>query len=479
MKRVLLIDLSGIFRAAWHSSGDQEINLAGNKTLEKVEALRAGYRYVAACCDSSPYKRRLELLPTYKGQREQPTEALIDQFRRVKARLDETGTVMWKHAGEEADDVIASAVARAKVEGFGVTIASSDKDLLQLVDDAADIEVFSPSKNKVFRRAEVIETWGVPPEKLLDALALQGDTGDNVPGIPKVGPKTAAKLLAEFGSFDGIFENADKIKTPAIAEAVALNGDAARLARKVIALRSDLPIAWEQLLEERKPVPDSVIDAEYDEVDEYEPIPMAPPDIAPPPASAPRAVQTSALRVVPQEWSLGLEPTSLGKAQLLAVALANSQMYLRFPNKDAILAVIVRGREMGIGALTSLDAFHFFQGKPAMHAHLIIDRAKKDPDCEYFRFIGGDDTYAEYETKSRRNPEPTRMRYTIEQARQAGLAPDNPRLRPPAEGKDSRGQWEKSPAQQLRKTAGVLLARVEYPGAAMGLYSVAELGGDE
>jgi len=179
------------------------------------------------------------------------------------------------------------------------------------------------------------------------------------------------------------------------------------------------------------------------------------------------------------DWSMQLEPASLGAAQKLAIGLYNSQMYTRFPTAEAIWGVIIRGREMGIGALTALDCFHFFEGKPAMHAHLIIERAKEHPDCEYFRFVGGDDTYAEYETKNRKNPEPTRLRYTIEQAKQAGLAPETPRTRPPNGDKDRRGQWEKRPAEQLRKTCGVQLARIEYPGAAMGLYCPAELGGDE
>jgi hypothetical protein len=118
---------------------------------------------------------------------------------------------------------------------------------------------------------------------------------------------------------------------------------------------------------------------------------------------------------------------------------------------------------MGLGALTSLDAFHNFEGKPLMHAHLIIARAKADPDCEYFQFLGGDHEHAEYETKVRSNPKPTRLRYTIEQAREAGLIRPN-------------GNWAKRPDEMLRKTCAVQLARIEYPSAAMGLYCAEEMG---
>lgn len=494
--RLLLIDISGIFRAYWHSSGGEEMNATSEKTLAKVAALRARWPLAVACCDSSPYLRRLALLPTYKGNRDKPSETMIDQFRRVKARIEQSGVPLWKCANEEADDVIASAVARAKAEGMPVTIASSDKDLLQLVDDDADVDVYSPLKDKLYRKLDVVTEWGVSPDMLLDSLALQGDTSDNVPGLPGVGPKTAAKLLAEFGTFDGVFANADKITKPKLADAVATNGDAARLARKLIALRSDIPVPWEQLFATKQETPiimNEITDAEFDPISApvappaatATPLPVAPaptvqiaPTATPLIADEPRA-QSTALAVVPQDWALALEPSSLGGAQKLAIGLFNSQMYTRFPTPEAIWAVIIRGREMGMGALTALDSFHFFEGKPAMHAHLIIERAKSHPDCEYFRFVGGDDAYAEYETKNRKNAAPTKLRYTIEQAIQAGLAPETPRTKPTPGEKDRRGQWEKRPSEQLRKTCGVQLARIEYPGAAMGLSCVSELGGDE
>jgi hypothetical protein len=131
---------------------------------------------------------------------------------------------------------------------------------------------------------------------------------------------------------------------------------------------------------------------------------------------------------------------------------------------------------MGMGALTALDSFHVIEGKPAPLAHLIVARAKAHPDCEYFRFVGGDDTYAEYQTKNRNNPSPTTLKFTIEQARISGLAPRDPRKDRPSQGKDDRGNWEKRPSEMLRKTCAVQLARIEYPDAALGLYSAEEMG---
>jgi hypothetical protein len=119
---------------------------------------------------------------------------------------------------------------------------------------------------------------------------------------------------------------------------------------------------------------------------------------------------------------------------------------------------------------------HVIEGKPAIHAHLIIARAKAHPDCEYFRMVESTAERAVYETKNKNNPEPTRHTYTIDDARRAGLAPDRPRERNPSPGeKDRRGQWEKRPAEMLRKTAAAQLARIEYPDAALGIYSLEEL----
>jgi hypothetical protein len=112
-----------------------------------------------------------------------------------------------------------------------------------------------------------------------------------------------------------------------------------------------------------------------------------------------------------------------------------------------------------------------------MHAHLIVARAKKHPDCEYFTMVESTDTSCTYETKNRTSAQPSRLTYTIEQAKQAGLCPEEIRTRSVAKPgeKDSRGNWEKRPAEMLRKTCAVQLVRVEFPDAAMGIYCEEEL----
>jgi len=265
---------------------------------------------------------------------------------------------------------------------------------------------------------------------------------------------------------------------------------ALKVAVDLVTLRSDVPLEFDEVFAKREAKPlIQQEDLSVDEPPESEPgnprgefvelgdtipetprsgqvaasIVVAPEPKAPAPPTALAKAERAPAPMTTVSYEQELQPRSIGAAYKLAVGLFNSRMYSRFPNAEAILAIIIRGREMGMSALTALDNFHFFDGKPAAHAHLLIARAKQHPDCEYFQYVGGDATYAEYETKSRQNRTPTRLRYTIEDAKRAGMVKPN-------------SNWEKRPAEMLRKTCGVQLARLEYPDATAGLYALEELG---
>ncbi len=473
---ILLIDLSGIYWANWHATKDLEVSEAYERTVSKVTSLRQNAKHVAVCCDAPPYLRK-ELLPTYKAQRDAPPPQAVEQLDRVKVRLKADGLLIWECRGFEADDVIATAVSR--VSGEPIAIASNDKDLLQLVDDKRGVSALSPMTGAEYNEAKVIEKFGVHPAMLGDFLALTGDASDNVPGIPGVGPKTAAKLLLEFGTLEAVLTHGDDM-TEKLGSAVKDHAPAARLARKVVTLRTDVPIDVAELYKERKA--EKLADDGLSEEDEDAMLPkvagMAEPDGEPEKkdALATRPQSTTIATLATAEFEQGLEPSTLDSAWQLARGMHNSRMYTKFPTAQACWAVIIRGREMGLGALTALDCFHVVEGKPALHAHLIVARAKAHPDCEFFQLVSSDGEHAEYITKRKSNPEPTRMRYTLEQAKVAGLCPEKPRLRNPTPGeKDRRGNWEKRPEEMLRKTCAVQLARVEYPEAALGLYAIEEL----
>jgi 5'-3' exonuclease len=486
-KRILLVDLSHLFWSVYHATKDQVQNSAFEVTLDRAHQIRDGFELVAFCCDSPPYKRK-QAFPAYKANRDPAPPSAHDQFERVKERLRRDGLLLWAAPGYEADDVIATATRVALERSLCVTIASNDKDLLQLVRDPV-VDFVSTATGAVKTEADVRAKFGVPPRLMGDLLALVGDRADGIEGVPGVGPKTAATWLARHGSLEGVLAAAPKEKVGAIQDAIVKNADKARIARQLVELDTTAPINFEELFEERKPEPLVEMDMAALDSTEEQGDPVAAP--SPEPAEFPgEIVKHDGERprtngnggkelAVALPFEMQLQPRTLAAAAALGAAIFNSRLFQKFPNAEAVTAVILRGREMGLTALTACQAFHFFEGQLVPHAHLITAKVEEHPDCEYFRYVGGDDTFAEYECKSRRHPEPTRLRYTIDQAKQAGLCPPELRTANPTPGdKDRRGNWEKRPAEMLRKTAAVQLGRLVFPSAALGMYAIEELGGD-
>jgi len=497
VKEALLIDHGSVYWAAWHSSVNDEVSTAHDRCVEHIRRLAGELRAVAICCDS-PRSIRREQHPEYKAQRPAKDHASLEQLQRTKATLRRDGFLIWEHEGHEADDVIASAVSAAG-DDCRITIASADKDLLQLVTPDGRVRVASTKTGDVLDAEGVRKKLGVYPALVRDWLALVGDKSDNIIGVPGVGPVKASELLNEFGSIETLLERLQTNAThplfkPAVSAALRDPANLRNLAtaQRLVTLVDTLPIAFDEIFEEREAQPLGTADAGFD--DDETPAPAAPASEPPPaPAASPvsrtelvttgntanhhgysermaaenkvalaeaREAVRSNTALVPYEQQL--QPDSLTAAWKLSGALYESRLYHRFGTREAIFAVIIRGREMGLTALTSLDMFHVVEGKPSASAHLLISRAKQHPDCEYFRYVGGDLTYAEYETKSRQNPTPTRFRYTIEDAKRAGVVKGG-------------SNWEKRPAEMLRKTCAVQLARIEYPEALGGLYAQEEL----
>lgn len=501
MRSLMLIDLSGIFWANWHATADKQVSEAFERTVAKVHSLRTGYDHVACCIDMPPYFRKI-ISPTYKAQRDAPAPQAVEQFARVKERLEADGVLLLGAKSYEADDIAATIVAANL--GASIVLASADKDWAQLVSDELDVRLLSTMSGVMYDREKVIEKHGVSPDMMRDWLSMVGDKSDNVPGVPGVGPVTAAKLLMQYGTLHEVLANADKQK-PALCEALILHGKAALLAQQLVTLKTDAPINLGSLFEERKAKPLTTKDYEAEgfergdatEDDDGEvPIsgppkpPSEPKNEAPPAPRVAPAPVTEVVRSAPQQtaivvpapqqdWSLQLEPRTIDGAFKLARGLHESRLYSsKFASPEAIMTVMIRGREMGIPALVALDVFHFFEGKLALHAHLIVARAQALSECEYFTLVSSSGAFAEYVTKHRQHPEPTRLRYTIEQAKQAGLCPENPRTRRvPGEEKDRRGNWEKRPDEMLRKTCATQLIRIVYPDAALGIYAIEELEG--
>jgi DNA polymerase-1 len=189
---------------------------------------------------------RRAIFADYKAQRDAQPEDLTRQIPLVHEIVDAFRIPVLEVSGCEADDVIATLVARAP-ENAHVTILSTDKDLMQLVGDR--VVLLDTMKDRRFGPAEVEERFGVPPERVLDLRALVGDPSDNIPGVKGIGEKGAAKLLAEYGTLEALLERADEIPAARARNALREQAEQARLSKRLATLQDDvaLPLAWSDL----------------------------------------------------------------------------------------------------------------------------------------------------------------------------------------------------------------------------------------
>ena len=196
--------------------------------------------HFAVIFDYSSQTFRKEIYPEYKANRTAPPEDLIPQFGLIRQATRAFNLPCIEKEGFEADDLIATYARLAEAAGGDVTIVSSDKDLMQLV--TSQVSMYDGMKDKQISIPEVIEKWGVPPEKMIDLQSLTGDSTDNVPGIPGIGPKTAAQLLEEFGDLDTLLARASEIKQNKRRENIIAFADQTRIARELVTLKTDVPL---------------------------------------------------------------------------------------------------------------------------------------------------------------------------------------------------------------------------------------------
>ncbi|TPJ19036.1 DNA polymerase I [Mesorhizobium sp. B2-7-3] len=197
--------------------------------------------HFAVIFDYSSKTFRNDLYPEYKANRSAPPEDLIPQFGLIRQATRAFNLPCVEMEGFEADDLIATYCRLACEAGGDTTIISSDKDLMQLVGET--VGMYDPMKDRQIGIPEVVEKWGVPPEKMIDLQALTGDSVDNVPGVPGIGPKTAAQLLEQFGDLDGLLARAGEIKQEKRRESIIANADKARISRQLVMLKNDVPVA--------------------------------------------------------------------------------------------------------------------------------------------------------------------------------------------------------------------------------------------
>jgi DNA polymerase-1 len=196
--------------------------------------------HIAVIFDYSAKTFRSDLFDGYKANRPEPPDDLLPQFPLVRDAVRAFNVACIEQEGYEADDIIATYALQASEAGAEVTIVSSDKDLMQLVQPG--IRMYDTMKNKVIGEAEVEERFGVPPAKVVEVQALIGDSTDNVPGVPGIGVKTAALLINEFGDLETLLARASEIKQDKRRENLITFADQARLSKSLVILDRHVPL---------------------------------------------------------------------------------------------------------------------------------------------------------------------------------------------------------------------------------------------
>lgn len=210
------------------------------RLLERLKTHIANHEtYLAVILDAGQKNFRHELDTRYKANRPPAPDDLIPQFPLIREVAEAFNVCAVDKGGYEADDIIATYAKQAAAQGMKVTIVSSDKDLMQLVDDK--IEMYDPVKDKRIGIAEVREKFGVMPPQVQDVLALMGDSSDNVPGVPGIGPKTAAELITQYGSLEKLYENLEQIKQAKRKETLTNARADAFLSKQLVGLCEAVP----------------------------------------------------------------------------------------------------------------------------------------------------------------------------------------------------------------------------------------------
>lgn len=468
MKKILAVDISGLFSQMWEvdSGKGRDFDKPRTSTLASVRRFREGHDRVAICCDSGK-SFRSQIWESYKANRADRGEAYRTQIRYVVEALEAEGCSVFrapKYNGDlyaEADDVIGSLCAWAWESGHSVTILSSDKDLLQLVNPQVTMLRPLDKEHKVYDEAAVIEKIGLPPAKIPDFLALAGDTSDNYKPYAGIGDKRAIELIKKYGHALGVFDGVvsmpelNEVLGAKLAESfVAAGPEPARKALKVATIVRDLPLDFERLTGE--PVV-MRIEPENKPQPAPEPAQVAPVVAMVP---APRPVQMTAKS---DPWAL--QPTGQNSLRAFAADVASSRMFPQIATAEQAIVVIAWGQNLGVPAMIALTQAYVVHGRIGWGAQFIAGLIKNNPSCEKFYVSETDDKHATVFYKRTGEPE-GKYTFTLDKARQMGLI-------------KSGGAWEKFPGTMCRWAAMRECARMVWPDVVTGVYTPDEIAQGE
>ncbi len=252
-KKLVLIDGHSILNRAFYGVPDLS-NAQGLHTNAIYGFLNIMFKileeekpdYLAVAFDVHAPTFRHQMYEAYKGTRKPMPEELREQVPVMKDVLKAMGIVIMEQAGLEADDILGTLAKKAQKDGIEVSLVSGDRDLLQIADEHIKIRIPKTQRGKTeigdYYPRDVMDEYQVTPLQFIDLKALMGDTADNIPGVPKVGQKTAAELMVAYGSLDNIYAHVEEISKKSIRESLLANKDLADLSKTLATIRTDCEI---------------------------------------------------------------------------------------------------------------------------------------------------------------------------------------------------------------------------------------------
>ena len=276
--RLFLIDSYGFIFRAYHArarSGAPPMRTSGGIPTEVVfifnnmlKRVRSAHKptYIAAIFESEGKTLREQEFAAYKANRAETPPELIQQIPYVRRLLGALNVPVLEFPGYEADDVIGTLSHRAIDAGVDVVIVSSDKDMLQLVNDR--VSMLNPAKDdELYDPAKVLEFMGVEPRQVADLLALRGDAVDNIPGAPGIGDKGAVELVQRFGSVEAAMDHAAEVDRKAYRESLQNNREQIELSKRLATISTDVPIEWSLAQAEARPADEEALRQMYTELE--------------------------------------------------------------------------------------------------------------------------------------------------------------------------------------------------------------------
>jgi len=381
MKTLLLVDGSSYLYRAFHAlqraglrnrKGEPTGAIYGVLNMLRRLQKEAPADYLACVFDARGKTFRDELYPEYKANRPPMPEDLAGQVAPLKEAIAAFGWPLLEVPGVEADDVIGTLARQAERQGVRVIIASGDKDLAQLVNPAITIENADPrtGEREILDEAGVERKFGVRPERMIDYLTLIGDSVDNVPGVDKVGPKTAVKWLGQYGTLDDVVRHADEIEG-VVGENLRKSRDWLPQARALLTIKDDVPLSVEPtdlVLRPRDTSKLAELFERFDfkswrrELDAADQVMSAAPNTASAHAVAPAPVRSHLYETVLTEEQLESWLKKIGKAELVAFDTETTSL-------DPLKAELV-GLSFALepGAAAYVPVAHRYAGAPGQLA---------------------------------------------------------------------------------------------------------------